>query len=501
MPVRGDTANRRTSSPKLRQIHASMIGLETTFSADLQTVHPVHRRGALNLVHYLALPTLESRSRAPGELAGLRGLRSLMGGDVLSGVETIIDILGKTGVPGIGIPERTSLLEKQTRALLGPKPAGRRTRIMVTAPAKAAVDPAIMLNLVKRGMDVVRINCARDDTSAWLAMIENLRKAERKTGRPCRVFMDLAGPKLRTGPIEVEPSMPGAPSAFIRLRKGDRLLLTRASAPGRPAVVDGDGFCTSPASVGVTSPRVLEDVRLGEAVWIDDGKIGGVIRRVTRAGVEVEITRVREKGRKLRADRGINLPGSRLHLPSVTEKDSEDLRFIAVHADMVGLSFVVNPEDIDDVRSRLIEHGGSAVGLVVKIENRRALELLPSLLLAAMKSKRVGVLIARGDLAVECGFIQIGDLQEEILGLCKVARIPVFWATQVLENLAQEGAATRAEITDAVAARRCECVLLNKGPFIDEALETLDTLLRGPRNLPTTAWRRTLPLAARHGSS
>jgi len=222
---------------------------------------------------------------------------------------------------------------------------------------------------------------------------------------------------------------------------------------------------------------------------------------VTKAAVELEVTRVRGKGRKLRADRGINFPGSRLHLPSVTEKDAEDIRFIAAHADMAGLSFVRDSRDIDEVRSLLAESGGAKVGLVVKVENRQALERLPALLLTAMKSRAVGVLIARGDLAVECGFEQIADLQEEILGLCKAACVPVIWATQVLENLTQDGVATRAEMTDAVAARRAECVLLNKGPYVDEALETLDTLLRGPRNLPTEAWRRTVSRVARQGSS
>jgi len=481
MPEPVNTSTLRSRVRELRRIRAAMIRMETTFAGDLKAVHPVHRQGARNLLHYLALPRPETPH--PGEMIGIPGLCSLAGGgtSVLSGIEAILEILEKEGDLGFGVPEGRALLEKQTRALLGPKPEGRRTRIMVTAPAEAAVDPAFALDLVKRGMDVMRINCARDDASTWLAMIKNLKRAERKAARSCRVFMDLAGPKLRTGPIRVGRAGAGSPPGSFRLRKGDRLLLTRNADPGGPAVVDGDGVVISQASIGVTFPRVLEDVRPGEPLWIDDGKIGGVIRRVTKAGVEVEITRVRERGRRLRADRGINLPGSHLHLPSVTEKDAKDLRFIAANADMVGLSFVRDVENINDARSLVADYGGEALGLVVKIENRRAWEQLPALLLAGMKSKRVGVLIARGDLAVECGFDRIADLQEEILGMCKAAHVPVIWATQVLEDLTQEGLATRPEMTDAAAARRAECVLLNKGPYIGEALETLDALLRGPR--------------------
>jgi pyruvate kinase len=501
MPAGGNTAKQRKSIRELRQIRELMIGMETAFASDLRAVHPVHRRGALNLLHYLAL--FNRSGHPPAGLKGFPGLLPLMWSEtgVLAGIEAIIDILGRTGVHAVGIQEGTTLREKRTRVLLGPKPAGRRTRIMVTASAETAVDPAVALNLVKKGMDVLRINCARDDSSAWLAMIENLRRAERKAGRPCRVFMDLAGPKLRTGVIEIKASVPEAPPAFIRLRRGDRLLLTRSSAPGTPGVVDSNGRPAGRASVGVTSPRVLDDVRLGETVWIDDGKIGGVIRRVTKAGVELEVTSIRDKGRKLRADRGINFPGSRLRLPPVTDKDADDIRFISGHADMAGLSFVRDPRAVNEIRSLLAASGGAAVGLVVKVENRQALERLPALLLAAMRSRAVGVLIARGDLAVECGFEQIADLQEEILGLCKAAYVPVIWATQVLENLTRDGVATRAEMTDAVAARRAECVLLNKGPYIDEALEMLDGLLRGPRNLPAKAWRRTRSLAESHGSA
>jgi pyruvate kinase len=145
---------------------------------------------------------------------------------------------------------------------------------------------------------------------------------------------------------------------------------------------------------------------------------------------------------------------------------------------MVGYSFVNSEQGIIELRERLAELGGKRVGIVLKIENRKAFERLPGLLLAAMGSPASGVMIARGDLAVECGFERMAELQEEILWVCEAAHMPVIWATQVLENLAKEGLPSRSEVTDAAMGVRAECVMLNKGDYIVEAVRSLDDILR-----------------------
>ena len=122
--------------------------------------------------------------------------------------------------------------------------------------------------------------------------------------------------------------------------------------------------------------------------------------------------------------------------------------------------------------------GGDHVGVELKIETRRAFERLPQLLLTAMRRPCVGVMIARGDLAVEVGYWRLAELQEEILWLCEAAHLPVIWATQVLEQLAHSGLPSRAEISDAAMGERAECVMLNKGPHIDDAVVVLDDILR-----------------------
>jgi len=147
----------------------------------------------------------------------------------------------------------------------------------------------------------------------------------------------------------------------------------------------------------------------------------------------------------------------------------QDLEFVARHADMIGLSFTNTPDDVRDLRERLHVLGRDDVGVVVKIETRQGFANLPGILLEAMKFPACGVMIARGDLAVECGFERMAELQEEILWVCESAHVPVIWATQVLEGLAKRGHVSRAEIS---------CVMLNKGPYIIEAVRMLDDILQ-----------------------
>lgn len=264
----------------------------------------------------------------------------------------------------------------------------------------------------------------------------------------------------------------------LLLHPGDQLIVTRDQTPGRPEVRDSAGEVLTPARIGCSIPSVFDDVRSGESIWFDDGKIGGVVEKVASDQVQVRITQTRLQGAKLRADKGINLPESQLSLPALTQQDLEDLSFVAQHADVVELSFANRASDIEQLQSELQRLDGRQPAIVLKIETRLGFENLPDMLLTAMRSPCCGVMIARGDLAVECGFERMAEVQEEILWICEAAHVPVIWATQVLETLAKEGMPSRAEITDAAMGHRAECVMLNKGPHVLHAVKTLDDILR-----------------------
>jgi pyruvate kinase len=283
--------------------------------------------------------------------------------------------------------------------------------------------------------------------------------------------------KESTKQMAVVSSFP-ADSGAIHLRKGDTLILTRSMEPGRAGVLDDHGRILNHPCIGCSLPEVFDCVKAGERIFFDDGKIGGVIRAAYKDRLRVEIVSSRPQGDKLGPEKGINLPDSHLRMSALTDKDRSDLGFIVRYAHMVGMSFVQEVADVADLLHELVETGGAHLGIVLKIETRRGFEMLPDLILAAMASPSAGVMIARGDLAVECGYERLAEIQEEILWLCEAAHIPVIWATQVLESLAKAGIPSRAEITDAAMSSRAECVMLNKGPHVVEAVRVLDNILQ-----------------------
>lgn len=583
---------------ELLQIRAEIVAAPAVTHPSLAGVHANYQNSARNLLHYLAL---RRRDLRPLQLRlAARGLSSLGRAEshVLATIDAVLAILhrlvGRDWHPPlpeggrVHFAEGKRLLAAHTDGLLGPAPAGRTVRIMVTMPTEAAHDYALVHNLLQQGMDCMRINCAHDDATIWARMIEHLKRAEQALGRSCQVMMDLAGPKLRTGPLEpgpavvrVRPSrdvfgrataparvwltaasapqpppspadacLPMPPNWLARLRRGERiklvdardsrrelnvveivdggcwaeawqttyfvpgtllrhdrsvargadreapvgdlppletaihlrqgdvLVLTRDSRPGRPASTDSSGRILTPAMIGCTIPEVFDDVRSGETIWFDDGKIGGVIEQVADRHVLVRISQVRLGGARLRASKGINLPESSLRLPALSPKDLEDLEFVARHADAVELSFANCARDVELLQHHLARLGNRELAIVLKIETRRGFENLPEMLLTAMRAHCCGVMIARGDLAVECGFERLAEVQEEILWICEAAHVPVIWATQVLETLAKEGMPSRAEITDAAMGHRAECVMLNKGPHMLNAVQVLDDILR-----------------------
>ncbi len=582
---------------ELEVMRTNIVSELAISQARLDEVHANNRDSARNLLHYMALRRHDLRPLQL-RLAKL-GLSSLGRAEshVLATVDAVLGVLhcmaqrdwhhSSEEVPVMDFLHGERLLAEHTDALFGSSTTAGKVRIMVTMPSEAADDYLIVHNLLEQGMDCMRINCAHDDAISWSRMIEHLKRSEVSLKRSCRVVMDLAGPKLRTGPLEPGPmvvrifptrdvyghvtapariwltpehfpQLPPSPASaclplpstwldhlrigecvtftdardakrilrvvevtghgcwaeatktayivpgiilshdragsfderkgrvgallpgenFLSLQQGDLLILTRDLKPGRQATYDKFGKLLTPAVIGCTIPEVFDDVRAGEPIWFDDGKIGGVVEKVENARVLVRITQDHLKAMKLRADKGINLPESDLHLPSMTAKDIEDLSFIAQHADIVELSFVNSAQDVESLQQCLRNLGGRQLAIVLKIETRRGFENLPDMLLTAMRAPCFGVMIARGDLAVECGFERMAEVQEEILWFCEAAHVPVIWATQVLETLAQKGVPSRAEITDAAMGRRAECVMLNKGPYLLSALRVLDNILR-----------------------
>ncbi len=427
-----------------------------------------------NLAYYLALRRHDLR---PLQLALMPwGLSSLgrIEARVLPNLNAAIATLaGICQVDDDSLPPRPplaaffqgeNLLQQHTEELFGQPHNQRQGRIMVTLPTQAASNYEFVRDLLRRGCDCVRINCAHDNVYQWSAMIANVRLATTETGYPCKVLMDLAGPKPRIG-------MAISPGGEQRIFRGDCLLLTD-SLPTT--------MCSDCLQAQCSLPEILEQVQVGARVWIDDGSIGAIVESTTPEGILLRITHAGIKGSKLRADKGLNFPDTDLQLSPLTEKDLRDLDFVATHADIIGYSFVKKATDIQLLQRELKARLPDSItmpAIVAKIETPQAVRNLPELIVQAAGKQALGIMIARGDLAIEIGYQRLAEIQEEILWLCQAAHIPVIWATQVLENLVKKGIPSRAEMTDAAMAERAECVMLNKGPFIMDAVTILDDVL------------------------
>ena len=311
------------------------------------------------------------------------------------------------------------------------------------------------LVVVHRDGEGVLAECAR---TAYLIPKTKLKRRRKGIGRRTTRLYDL-------------PCQEGT----LHLERGCHLRLTRDISES--SLKENENWEHVTPTISCTLPEIFEQVSVGERIWFDDGRIGGVIRRTEREWLDVEITHARDNGEKLAGDKGINLPDSQLNLPALTDKDCEDLAVVVKLADLVGLSFVQRASDVETLRTHLRELGASDLGIMLKIETRRSFENLPELLFSVMGNMAAGVMIARGDLAVECGYERMAEVQEEILWAAEAAHMPVIWATQVLETLAKTGLPSRAEITDAAMGERAECVMLNKGPHIREAMRTLNDIL------------------------
>jgi pyruvate kinase len=552
-------------------------------------------KSAVNLAHYLALRQLDLR-HLQLRLAQV-GLSSLGRAEasVLSTLDAVIDLLSRATGDLSASDSASSgeydfnrghqLLDQHTIELFGPYYEKSKAHVMVTLGTDAAWDYALINRLLEQGMTCARINCAHDDHTVWQAMIGNIRRAEAETGRSCRILMDLAGHKIRTGQVALGPAIrhlkvkrdergqclvpaqfiiarhsvetldseasdqplivplqaeffdqlalgqhirckdlrgkhrefelvqsldanqwllsgtegcylaagtalelldcdhnqlaafnlgdfEGQPAKII-LHQGDHLLLTTLSQAGAPAELNQAGQVCKPAQIGCTLESAISHLKEGDPVWIDDGKLGAEVESILEEGALLRVTRARSQGVNIKADKGINFPETDLGLPSLSEKDLHDLDFACINADLIGFSFVESLADMDNLIQELAKRGATDLPIIAKIETNRAVKNLPDIVLGTLGRHSLGIMIARGDLAVELGSARLAEVQEELLWLCEAAHVPVIWATQVLESIAKKGTRSRPEFTDAAMAVRAECVMLNKGPYIVDALSAL----------------------------
>jgi len=473
---------------ELKKLYQSLLDVNPIALKRSELVHNDYRLSVINLIRYLVLRMHDLRylhdNLSELGVSALRSSEGYVWRNVTDALKLVKLLQGEQWtasdeLPSIGYKKSKKLIRKHSNSLFNARDQRHRTEIMVTMPIEAAHDRLLVKNLIREGMEIARINLSHGNIPDWQAMVDNVRMCAKELKMPCKIYMDLSGPKIRTGDIQIKLKTKKGKTKVqhkIALKNGDHLILTKKQISAKAAKYGSAGELIRPAKIAVTAPSIIADVEVGHRILFDDGKIEGSIIQRTANELVVVIINTHEPV-KLGPQKGINLPDTHMRLPSITESDLINLPFIVKNSDMLGYSFVRNGRDVKQLYEELDKYEADNLGIIFKIENRDAFENLPLILLEAMRRPGIGAMIARGDLAVELGAERIAEVQDQILWICEAAHVPVIWATQVLENLSKTGKASRAEITDAAKSARAECVMLNKGPYVVQSVRLLKNIL------------------------
>ena len=300
-------------------------------------------------------------------------------------------------------------------------PPHRHTKIVATiGPATLHADR--LEAMLRAGVDVFRLNFSHGTPEDHRTAVRLVRELADRLGKPVAIMGDLQGPKIRTGPLT-------APA--VSLKEGAALIITTRTVPG------------DAATVSTTAPELPSYVSPGQRLLLDDGRLALTIEAVDAEAVSCRVTR----GGELRANVGLNLPDVKTAIPSLTPKDEADLdRCVEWGLDLIALSFVQSPEDVAPVRERLRARG-RRMPVIAKIEKRAAIDALPGVVRAFD-----GVLVARGDMAVETSAAEVPVFQKRIIEAARSAGKPVIVATQMMESMTHQPFPTRAEASDVANA-------------------------------------------------
>jgi pyruvate kinase len=364
-----------------------------------------------------------------------------------------------------------SVIDPQQDPMLSPSTPRRRAKIVCTI-GPVSNSEEMIRDLMMLGMDVARLNFSHGTHEQHAVVIERLRKVAKELKRSICIMQDLQGPKIRTGRLKSH--------APVALEKGQTVTITPKDVEGTTEIIS------------TTYQNLAHDVKPGERVLLSDGRIELVVRAVREGEVVCEVL----NGGMLGENQGINLPGTNVSIPSLTEKDQRDLEFGLKHGvDLVAISFVRTVNDVVRAKNAIAAYR-SDVGLIAKLEKPQAIDNLDGILDAA-----VGVMVARGDLGVEVAPEKVPLIQKYVIRRALDFRRPVITATQMLESMTESPRPTRAEASDVANAvfDGTDAVMLSgetaSGKYPREAVEMM------ARIVAETEAHSLRPLTPEHGDA
>ncbi|MFT7144292.1 MAG: pyruvate kinase [Alphaproteobacteria bacterium] len=336
----------------------------------------------------------------------------------------------------------------------------RHAKILATV-GPSSSSPEMLEKLVNAGVDAFRLNFSHGDYTIHEENIKNIRALEAKIGRPITILQDLQGPKIRLGEF--------ADGKSYNLNVGDTFHIDGDKTPG------DKNRCHLP------HPEILDVLKVGDNIFINDG----IVRLRIVAKNDNSLTCGVFEAGTVSSRKGINLPGVDLPISSITQKDWADLDFgLKMDVDWVAISFVQKEDDILDVKKKV----GHRAAIIAKIEMPNAVKRIDAIIAASD-----GIMVARGDLGVECPIEDVPSIQKRLIRKCRTAGIPVIVATQMLESMIENASPTRAEVSDVANAtfEGADALMLSAesaaGKYPEKAVETMDRVIK--RAEQSSAWR------------
>jgi pyruvate kinase len=335
----------------------------------------------------------------------------------------------------------------------------RLTKIICTlGPASSSSE--MIEKLAKAGMNVARLNMSHGDHEGHLLSIRRIRSLNRQLNHPVALMLDLQGPEIRTGVMQ----------GSIQLKTGEEFWVTVSPQEN-----------TEEKSIHVDYKDMVQQLKVGDRITVDNGLINLEVLQIREHALRCRVL----DGGRLGSRKHINLPGVRVNLPSVTDKDRRDILFGIEHdVDFIALSFVRNAEGVKQAR-QLIEEAGHHARLIAKIENQEGIDNFDEILEAAD-----GVMVARGDLGVEIEFEELPSAQRMMARKCTLAGKPVIVATHLLESMIQNPMPTRAEVSDVANAvyEQVDAIMLSgetaTGSYPTRCVEVMDRIARRTEKEP-----------------
>ncbi|MEN9723180.1 MAG: pyruvate kinase [Pseudomonadota bacterium] len=360
------------------------------------------------------------------------------------------------------------------------KKTPRKVKIVCTL-GPASSSPERITQLIEAGMDIARLNFSHGSHEFHAGLIETIRTCATKTGKTVAIMQDLQGPKIRLGKL---------PATGIELQAGQKYCL---HPEGAQPVSLQPGESPLPIMAEIAA-AVAADVRPGARILFDDGKVATRTLHVEGPEIHVQV----EVGGKLTSHKGMNLPGTPLSIPCLTEKDREDMKFgVSKQVDAIALSFVRSAEDILNLKDEIAALTSEPPMVVAKIEREEAIEEMDSIIEVSD-----ALLVARGDMAVEIGAWRVPGVQKQLIKSCNELGVPIITATQMLESMIQCPTPTRAEASDVANAvfDGTDCVMLSgetaSGQYPIETVEVMSRIIEdAEQNKGFYTSREILPLS------